>query len=152
YKQDYPSDSDFIGEGNQPPEWITKEYVRVAEYFTRETIEGKRKKVVKWRKINAFKVLDGGEEGKALPGSSIPLLTAYGDDLDVNGKRFVAGLVRNAKGPQRMYNFFCSKAAETVTKAVASPVMAAVGTLAGHELKWEKANTGDQAVLPYNLV
>lgn len=156
YKDDYADSElakvDFNGIGNSAPEWITKEYVRVAEYFTREKIPGKRRKAVKWRKINAIEILDGGEEGKKLPGTSIPIFTAYGDDLDVDGKRYVAGLVRNAKGPQRMYNFFCSKAAETVTKAVASPVMAVAGSIAGYEGQWERASTGDVAVLPYNPV
>ena len=42
---------------------------------------------------------------RTIPGTCIPVFTAYGDDIDVDGKRYVAGLVRNAKGPQRQYNY-----------------------------------------------
>ncbi len=142
--------------GNAPPDWITKEYTRVAEYFTVEEkkVKGRNrpKREVKWRKINAFEIIEGGIAGKDIPGSSIPILTAYGDDLDVNGQRHIAGLVRNAKGPQRMYNFFCSAATQTIALAPVAPVVAVEGSLAGYEKLWERANTGDVNVLYYKQI
>ena len=35
------------------------------------------------------------------PGKFIPIVKIYGDYLNVNGKRHVAGLVRYAKDPQK---------------------------------------------------
>jgi hypothetical protein len=159
YKDEYSdsslSQTNFTSTGDAPPEWVTKETVRVAEYFEikEEKGKGKRpKKKVIWRKINAFEILDGGVDGKRLPGTSIPIFTAVGDDIDVNGKRYLAGLVRNAKGPQRMYNYFCSSATQTMALAPVSPVMTVEGSISGYEKLWEAANTGDVAVLTYKQI
>jgi hypothetical protein len=159
YKEDYSESmvatSSLQSIGNTPAQWLDKTYVRVAEYFTVEEVKGKGKrpkKQVKWRKINAFEILDGGTAGQDLPGSSIPILTAYGDDLDVNGKRYVAGLIRNAKDAQRMYNYWCSAATQAIALAPASPWVAVEGSLAGYETLWEQANSGDITVLPYKQV
>src|SRR5579864_1251397 len=157
YKAEYPdsdlaTSSDWTTTGNQPPEWINQDYIRVAEYFEVEDVDrgkGKRpgKKVV-WRKITAYEELDKRD----LPGTSIPVFTAYGDDLDVDGKRHVAGLVRNAKGPQRQYNYMVSGATEAVSLAPKAPWIAVEGQLAGREVQWEQANLRNFAVLQYKQV
>lgn len=157
YKAEYPdsklaSADEFTSTGNAPDGWMSKETVRVAEYFMVEEVDrgkGKRpKKRIIWRKINAFEELDKCE----LPGSSIPIFTGYGDDLDVNGKRYVAGLVRNAKGPQEMYNYMNSKAVESIALAPTAPWVVVEGQISGHEIDWENANSGDVAVLQYKTV
>jgi hypothetical protein len=157
YKAEYPdsdlaTSSDWTSTGNQPAEWINKEYIRVAEYFEVVDVDrgkGKRPgKKVMWRKMTAYEVLDERE----LPGTSIPVFTAYGDDIDVDGKRYVAGLVRNAKGPQRQYNYMVSGATETVALIPKSPYIAVEGQLAGRETQWEQANLRNFAVLQYKQV
>lgn len=157
YKAEYPdsdlaTSSDWTSTGNQPAEWINKEYIRVAEYFEVVDVDrgkGKRPgKKVMWRKMTAYEVLDERE----LPGTSIPVFTAYGDDIDVDGKRYVAGLVRNAKGPQRQYNYMVSGATETVALIPKSPYIAVEGQLAGREVQWEQANLRNFAVLQYKQV
>jgi hypothetical protein len=156
YKAEYPtsqlaSSSDWTTTGNQPPTWVNKDYIRVAEYFEIEDVkrEGKRdgKKVV-WRKITAYEELDKRD----LPGTTIPVFTAYADDIDVDGKRYVAGLVRNAKGPQRQYNYMVSGATEAVSLAPKAPWVAVEGQLAGRETQWEQANIRNFAVLQYKQV
>ena len=156
YKADYPnselaSSSDWTSTGNQPAEWINKEYIRVAEYYEVVDVErkGKRpKKKVIWRKITAYEELDKEE----LPGTSIPVFTAYADDIDVDGKRYVAGLVRNAKGPQRQYNYMVSGATEAVSLAPKAPWIAVEGQLSGREVQWEQSNIRNFAVLQYKQV
>lgn len=157
YKADYPNSSlatssDFTATGNAPPMWITKEYYRVAEYFEVVDVErkGKRpgKKVI-WRKINAFEIL---EDPQDLPGTTIPVFTAYGDDIDVNGKRYVAGLVRNAKGPQRQYNYMVSGATEAIALAPKAPWIMAEGQVGDQKVQWETANVRNYAVLTYKQV
>jgi hypothetical protein len=152
YKDSTPSTmgDSFTGTGNSTPDWTTNETVRIAEYFTIEERErkGKRpKKVVVWRKINAFEVLDGPKD---LPGKSIPIFTATGDDIDVDGKRYLAGLVRPAKDPQRMANYWYSAATEKIALAKTAPWKAAEGTISGYERLWE--NSENVKVLPYKLV
>ena len=144
--------SDFTAIGNAQPDWASKDSIRIAEYFTVEEVarEGKRptKKVV-WRKINVIEVL---EKPIDLPGTSIPIFTAYGDDLDVDGKRYIAGLVRNAKDAQRLVNYWASKATEAIALAPTAPWVLVEGQLAGRENEWEKANSGEMQVLTYKQV
>ena len=142
---------EFTGPGNSTPEWVTKDHIRVAEYFTVEETKGRgdrTKKQVKWKKINALEVLDERD----LPGSSIPILTVVGDDIDVDGKRYLAGLIRNAKDPQRMYNYWNSKATETIALASTAPWIVAEGQLESHEKEWAEANIRNLNVLQYKQV
>jgi Phage P22-like portal protein len=159
YEEDYPdskysqsSDSltEFMGRGNASPEWVMKDVVRVAEYFEiiEKEVKGKKrkKKQVIWRKINATEVLEGPTD---LPGTSIPIFTAVGDDFDVDGKRHLAGLIRNAKDPQRMYNFWTSAATEKIALSKTAPYIAVVGAIA-NPAQWE--NPKNTRVLYYNQV
>lgn len=161
FKAEYPdsdlaSSSDFTSIGNAAPEWDNEEYIRVAEYFEVVDVDrGKNKrpgKKVLWRKITAYETLEGGEEGQELPGTSIPVFTAYADDIDVDGKRYVAGLVRNAKGPQRQYNYMVSGATEAVSLASKAQWLVVEGQLSGRETQWEQANFRLMQVLQYKQV
>lgn len=146
--------SPFSGIGNAF--WLTKDMVRVAEYFTIEYVKrrGKRpRKEVRWRVINAIEILEGGEKGELQPGREIPVFTAYGDDLDVDGKRFIAGLIRNAKEPQRMVNYWYSTATAAMGLAPQTQWLVEIGQIpAGKEVNWEQANSGKYSVLYYKSV
>jgi hypothetical protein len=100
---------------------------------------------VKWAKINALEIL----ELRDWPGRWIPIVPLTGDDLDVNGRRHLAGLLRHYKDPQRMYNYWISAATETIALAPKSPYIAAEGQLEGHEEEWRQANVRNLAVLTY---
>lgn len=142
---------EFSSSGDVQEGWITKDYIRVAEYFTvKETAEkGKKtKRKVTWHKINALEELDS----RVLPGSSIPVFTVVGDDILVDGKRYLAGLVRNAKDPQRQYNYMVSKATKTIALAPSAPFIMATGQAEGNEPMWENANNGQYATLFYKAV
>lgn len=157
FKTDYPdaelaTSSDWTATGNNVATWFNKDYIRVAEYF--EVVEedrgaGKRpKKTIVWRKITAFQELDKREFDEKI--QTIPVFTAYADDIDVDGKRYVAGLVRNAKGPQRQYNYMVSGATEAVSLAPKAPWIVAEGQIGGtQQTMWEQANVRNFAVLTY---
>jgi hypothetical protein len=53
---------------------------------------------IKWAKLNGIEVLEQTE----WPGKWIPIVPVIGTELDINGKRVLEGVVRNAKDPQRM--------------------------------------------------
>lgn len=143
--------SAFTAVGNAA--WLSKDMYRVAEYFTVESVKGKNGREVFevwWRKINAIEVLEGPTK---LPGTSIPIFTAYGDNLDVDGKTYIAGLVRNAKDPQRMVNYWYSKITEAIALAPTAPWIMAEGQIpSGQETQWEQANSGRFQVLLYKQV
>ncbi len=100
---------------------------------------------IKWAKINALEIL----EERDWPGKWIPIVPLVGDDIDVDGQRHVAGLLRHYKDPQRMYNYWISAATETIALAPKAPHVAAEGQLEGHEEEWRQSNVRNLAVLTY---
>src|SRR6185437_5859528 len=62
------------------------------------------------------------------------------------------GLVRQAKDPQRQYNFMSSATTETIALAPKSPFVGAAGQFEGFEADWQRANISNQAFLQYNPI
>jgi hypothetical protein len=114
----------------------------IPEIVARRTVSRRQ---VKWAKINALDIL----EERDWPGQWIPIVPLVGDDIDVDGRRHVAGLLRHYKDPQRMYNYWISAATETIALAPKAPHVAAEGQLEGHEEEWRQSNTRNLAVLTY---
>lgn len=152
YKAQFPDSdlaslTDMSSVGDKVAEWAAKDYVRVGEYFhvDYEEVQGKARKVRKptivWEKINAIEVL----EKKKWAGKFIPFPQVVGTDAIVDGKRHTAGLVRDAKDPQRMYNVWNSKATEASGLAPIAPWVGWQGQFT--DPKWEDANTETYAYL-----
>jgi hypothetical protein len=162
--------------GDQAPTWLPGGSVRVAEYFYREMKpvdlvllsngavfeKGKEPKVlpegvtvtkertakipvVKWCKITGIKVLERGE----FPSQYIPIIPVVGEELDVNGKLILKGIVRDAKDPQRQLNYFISCQTETIALAPRAPFIGAEGQFEGHEAMWKTANKRNHPYLQY---
>ena len=165
--------------GDDTAAWITKEDIRVAEYFYIEreraklyllsdgtsgfadsdsffarveaaglTVIDERdsfRKAVKWIKCTAIEVL----EEKTLAGKYIPVVPCYGAQVIVDDKRKKYGLVRFAKDPQRMYNFWRTSMTESVALAPKAKWLLAEGQDEGHENEWAQANIKSSPVLRY---
>lgn len=101
---------------------------------------------IKWCKLNGLEVLSKTD----WPGQWIPILPVYGAELVVDGKLIRESLIRHAKDPARMYNFWKSCETEAITLAPKSPFVAAVGQIEGFQALWESANRENHAYLPYN--
>lgn len=148
---------EFTSIGDAAPEWATRETVRIAEYFyiDETTVNGKPHYQVKWAKINAIEIIEGNEdktEGRDWPGKYIPIIPVVGDDLVVNGRRELSGLVRNLKDPQRMYNYWVSAATEMIALAPKAPFIGAEGQFENHEVEWQQTNVRNFAKLEYKPV
>lgn len=166
--------TDFQSIGDQASDWATKDTIRVAMYYHVEetqrmlvqledgqimfeeevpsnapAIKARRKmldrKVVK-SKINAIEILEETE----WPGQWIPIIPVLADDLEIDGERYLAGIVRDSKDPQRMYNYWHSSATETIALAPRAPYIAPVGSFEGVEGKWAQANVRNMPYLEYN--
>jgi hypothetical protein len=103
---------------------------------------------VKWCRASGAEIL---EENEWL-GKYIPIIPVYGNEMDVEGRVYLYGLVRAAKDPQILYNFSRSAFAQRVAMTPKAPWLAATGQMEGNEHIWETANTGGHQVLPYNPV
>jgi len=162
--------------GNTLPSWMPGGSARVAEYFykvfekkevvllsTGETVlkdelpeflpEGvsvlnsrvSQVPKIKWAKINGVEILEETD----WPGAFIPIVPVYGVESDINGKKIIEGIVRNAKDPARMYNYWASAETEAIALAPRAPFVAAEGQIEGYEQDWENANRRNHAVLKY---
>jgi hypothetical protein len=101
--------------------------------------------VIKWYKITGSEILERTD----WPGAWIPIIPVYGDKLNVDGKRILEGIVRHAKDPQRMYNYWSSNETEVIALAPRAPFIAVAGTFEGYEDKWRDANKRNFPYLEY---
>ena len=167
------------GTGDSQSEWITKEDIRLAEYYytVREkatlyllsdgsatfaddkdffkrldaygiTVIDKRdsfKKTIKYCKMTAVEVL----EERDWAGKYIPIVPVYGRHIVIGDKRKKFGMIRYAKDPQRMYNFWQTSITEGVALAPKAKWLLAEGQDEGHENDWTNANIKSFPLLRY---
>ncbi|HEU4709721.1 MAG TPA: portal protein, partial [Methylophilaceae bacterium] len=79
----------------------------------------------------------------------IPIVRCVGDEIDVQGKVTFAGIVRDAKDAQRMYNYWRTTEAELVALQPKAPFVMEEGQVEGHEAAWNQANTKSMPYLLY---
>ena len=103
------------------------------------------KKVIKWYKLTAMEIL----EEKEWAGKYIPIVPVYGNIDIIDGKRKVYGIVRHAKDPARMYNYWVTAATESMALAPKAKWLMAEGQDEGHENEWNKANIIPTQTLRY---
>ena len=96
-----------------------------------------RKRTINWCKINGYEIL----EESVWPGKWIPVIRVIGNEWEIEGKLHISGLVRNAKDPQRMYNYWTSQEAEMLALAPKAPFIGYAGQFEGFEQQWKTANT-----------
>jgi hypothetical protein len=104
-----------------------------------------RRPVVKWAKLNAIEVLERGEWA----GKWIPIIPVLGTELQINGKRTWAGLIRSAKDPQRRLNYFISAQSEIIALAPRTPYIGPRGFMGARTREWGLANRKSFSALEY---
>jgi hypothetical protein len=170
---------DFRATGDGDRGWISSESIRVAEYYHVEREHKTLVQLVDGRalfedELDDFDQVDVDETGKPKTrevevktvhcdiinarekleegqwvGKTIPIVPVLGDDLIVDGQRRLFGIVRYAKGPQRMYNYARTAVVEQLALASRAPWIVATGQIEGREEEWRQANTRNMAVLQY---
>lgn len=164
-------DGSGVGEGMK--EWITEDSVRIAEYYELEyekrtlvqlvnghvgwkdelakdhpKITAERESDcprITWYKLTAKEIL----EETPWPGRWIPIVKVIGDEIDIEGKVMLWGIVRFAKDPQRMYNYWSTSETELIALAPKAPWVVAEGQDDGYEQEWKTANVRSHPVLHY---
>lgn len=112
--------------------------------FIKQERTTKTRKVM-WRKITGIEIL----EEKEWPGKYIPIIPVLGEDIDVDGKRHLTGMVFNAMDAQRQYNYMRTAQTEAIALAPKAPFVAAIGQIENFEQIWQTANINTYSVLPY---
>lgn len=112
--------------------------------------------VIKSRPAKTFKVtqriMTGAEvlEENSWPGKLIPIVPVYGDEVWVDGKRYLRSLIRSAKDAQRNFNFWRTTTTEMVAKAPKVPYIGKKGAFKTDAQKWQTANTEDHPYIEYD--
>jgi hypothetical protein len=112
-------------------------------------------RTVKWAKINGSRILEGNEDktaGREWAGKYVPIIEVIGDELWIDGRRDLRGIVRSAKDPQRMYNVWVSALTEQIGLAPRTPFIGAKGQFKGLEGRWQQANVRNFSYLEYNAI
>lgn len=97
-------------------------------------------------KLRGDKVLSETE----FPSRYIPIFPVYGKRLNVEGKLHIMGLVRFARDPQKMFNYWRSSMAEKIALAPKSPLMATPRMMEGFENIYAQAHNKALPFLPFN--
>lgn len=172
---------DFSGNSQIFGDWLDNDNVRICEYFYKESVVKKlallesgetveltpeksklivenglkvvrervvNSHVVKWVKMTGAEILEKGE----WPGMYIPIIPVFGEEVVVNGKRYYISLMRGAKGPQQMYNYWASAGTENVALTPKAHVFLDARQIAGYEREWDEANTSNRIYLRYKGV
>lgn len=85
-------------------------------------------------------------------GKYIPIIPVYGDEVVVDGERHLLSLVRFAKDPQMMFNFWRTASTELVALAPKAPYVGAVGQFVTDAHKWNTANSATHSHIEYDAV
>jgi hypothetical protein len=98
---------------------------------------------VRMCRINGVEILDRTE----WKGQYIPILLVSGEEMYIESKRHVFSLIRFARDPQKLYNFYRSSEAETVMLGTKAPWVGVKGIF--KDTRWATANTIPWAFLEY---
>lgn len=104
--------------------------------------------VIDWYKLTAFEILEHIE----WPSKFFPGIPVYGEEENIEGETNYRGVVRAAKDPQRMYNYWNSAAAETIALQPKAPFLVTSEQIEGYKEFWNQANTKNLPYLPYKPV
>ena len=100
--------------------------------------------------ISGCEILEGGISGKQFPGKYIPIILVVGRELNIEGKNYVYSLIRHAKDPQKMYNYWNTAAAEVISLSPKSPWLGTAKMFEGFEEDYAKANVENLPFLKFN--
>jgi hypothetical protein len=97
--------------------------------------------------ITAMDVLEGPEEWA---GRYIPIIPVIGEEVRIGRKLIRKGIIRDAKDPQRMYNYMRSAETEVIALQPKAPFLVTEVNVAKYQGVWEKANSANLPFLPYD--
>ena len=85
------------------------------------------------------------------PGSMIPICPVWGEEVWVDDRRYFRSMIRDAKDPQRMLNFWRTASTELVALAPKAPWLIEENAIPkGWEESWATANSRAHAYLMYS--
>lgn len=166
---------------NTHDNWVTRDHVRIAEYWRRNEDEdwlhlmnngavlreselgederdavrrsSVQRRLTRESTVEWFKIVGNRiDEHNEWAGKYIPIVPCIGEETVIDGKMDRKGHTRSQIDAQRIYNYWASSAVEQVALQPKIPYIADVRAIESQEHYWRNANTHNYAVLPYNGV
>ena len=160
------------GDGKSLPGWVDKDTIRIAEYWyidykkvpywwsvDGQIFEGKPPKdaqvrmervmqtpEVKGCKINACEVLEEWD----WVGSRIPLFPVLGEELNIDGKPWLRGIIEMGMDAQRMINYTYSAGVEIFALSSRKAPMVPMSAIANYKNIWDSRTTTSWSYWPYD--
>lgn len=91
-------------------------------------------------------------EKKDWAGKYLPIIPVFGDEVWIDGKRYLKSLIRDAKDPQQMFNFWRTATTELVALQPKAPWIGPVGAFETDAKRWNTANVKSHPYLEYDPV
>ena len=112
----------------------------------------KRRRMVKTHEVAHYVISSDQilEARKVIPSKYIPVVPVYGEEVDIEGEVEYKGIIRPAKDPQRMYNYWRTTGVELLALQPKQPFIVTPDQIHGHEKYWNVANKADLPYLPVN--
>ena len=126
-----------------------KEYEAGRDIFEMAGIQVVTSRMAKAYKITQ-RIMTGAEilEENEWQGQYLPIIPVYGEELNVEGKRYFRSLINQAKDAQRMFNYWRTTATELVALAPRVPFIGEEGAFDA-DPNWANANTQSLPFLQY---
>lgn len=102
-------------------------------------------RTVMWYRMTCLEVL----ERKRWLGRWIPIIEVLGEEIDLEGKVIRSGVIRNAKDPMRMKNYWATTRTELYGLQPKAPWVAPEGSFLGYEDEWDRAHEDNITRLEY---
>lgn len=98
------------------------------------------------------RVMTGSEilEEKDWAGCYIPICPVYGDEIVIEGRRYLMSMIRQAKDAQRMFNYWRTTSTELVALAPKTPFIGPEGAFDVDIEKWMSANVKTHPFIQYS--
>lgn len=158
--------------------WKTGDTVRIAEYWCKKprnktlwllddtsVVDSKEdlakakeagRTVKSTREVESYDVVQYVMNGKEIlsgpnpwEGRYIPICFVPGEEVTIDGNTRRKGMVRDAKDPQRLYNYARTAAAESIALQPKAPFLVTPAMIAGYEETWKEAGLKNFPYLPY---
>jgi hypothetical protein len=159
--------------------WFSSDTVRVAEYWRKVPatktlaltpqgesiciddipremhamlgIDQMPQRVVKTHKVEMYlvsgaEILSGPHDW---PGKHIPIVPVIGDEIPLEKVRYRFGMVRFARDPQQLYNFYRTASAESIALAPKAPYLVTPDMIGPYKGMWDTANLKNRPYLLY---
>jgi hypothetical protein len=127
--------------------------VKNADLLAQQGITQIAERETKSYKVKQY-IMNGAEvlEENDWAGRYIPIVPVYGEELNVEGKRYFRSLFRDAKDAQRNFNYWRTTTTELIALSPKTPFIGAVGQFDTDADKWARANTDAVPYIEYDPV